>query len=82
MNCDDCQGESCPYSINLQSNKQLITKLLERTTFLGVVVSSEDDPHNTEHKNFSVSFNSQLDAKEASAILLWAANALLENACE
>jgi hypothetical protein len=73
MACD-CQD------IDFLPNNELIKKLLERTTFLGVVISSEDDPHNTEHKNFSVSFNSQLDTKEVSQILLWAANALLETA--
>lgn len=76
MNCNDCQGDSCPYSINLLPNDKLAKKLLERTTFVGIIISSEDDPHSEEFNNFVVSFNDQLDTKTVTDILRWAANAL------
>ena len=80
MTCEECQGELCPYNINLLPNEKLTKKLLERNTFVGVIVSSEDVPHSTEFQNFTVSFNDQLDTKEVANILHWAANALLETA--
>jgi hypothetical protein len=76
--CKNCKGNDCPYGTDLIDNKELVRKLLERTTFFGIVVSSINDPHST-NQDFIVSFNGQISATQASSILLSAAEALLQN---
>lgn len=54
------------------STEELVGELLKRTTFLGVVVHSEDDWKGDswgEERTFKVQFNSNLDTAEASRLL-------------
>ena len=78
VRCKECQGDCCPYGTNFISNQDMARKLLERTTFRGIIISSTDDPHSDELKNFAVSYNSQLDKKAVATMLVLAAEALMK----
>lgn len=54
------------------STEELVNELLKRTTFLGVVVHTEDDWKGNdwgEERTFKVRFNSNLETAEASRLL-------------
>ena len=76
--CQQCKGESCPHSVNWMSNDELTEKLLERSTFMGIVIRSEHEVlPGTEHKNFLISCNKQIDPKDLANILVAAATAIM-----
>jgi hypothetical protein len=79
--CEDCQGELCPYGIQFMSNQQLVETLLNRPTFLGVVVRSKEEVlPGKKHQDFVVSCNQQIDPLDLSLILTAAAQNILKNA--
>lgn len=63
---------------------ELVNELMKRTTFLGVVVHSEEEWKGDawgEERTFKVQFNSNLDTAEASRLLSRVAEYLNLNCC-
>jgi hypothetical protein len=66
------------------STEELVNELVQRTTFLGVVVQSETDWKGDawgEERTFKVQFNSNLDTAEASRLLGYVAEYLNLHCC-
>jgi hypothetical protein len=79
--CKDCRGELCPYGVQFMTNQQLVEALLNRSTFLGIVVRSKEEVlPGTKHQDFVVSCNQQIDPLDLSLILTAAAQNILKNA--
>jgi hypothetical protein len=75
--CENCKGEACSYSINWMSNTDLANTLLERTTFLGIIIRSEAETKGNSHQDFVVSCNQKMCPKDIRALLLAAADAIV-----
>ncbi|HZL90584.1 MAG TPA: hypothetical protein VFB96_19610 [Pirellulaceae bacterium] len=61
-----------PGELAFYSTEELVSELLKRTTFLGVVVHTEEDWKGDdwgEERTFKVRFNSNLETAEASRLL-------------
>jgi hypothetical protein len=59
-------------ALELHTTSELISELMRRTTFLGVVVHSEEEFKNRDWKGervFKVHFNSNLDREQARRLL-------------
>jgi len=60
-----------PEDLGLYTSEELVSELLRRQTFMGVLVRGEGDwkGHWDGVRNFKVSFNSNLDAEEVRRLL-------------
>lgn len=78
--CEECKGEQCPYSVQWMSNDELANTLLSRTTFLGIIIRSEEEvlPGKI-HNQFILSTNQQMCPKDLADILVLAAENLMKN---
>jgi hypothetical protein len=77
--CEECKGEECPHGIQMMANSELIQALMDRPTFLGVVIRSSNEvlPGQT-HREFVLSCNQQICPKELAEILIMAAESILK----